>query len=224
MCVNYAPARRQLLRDIFGVEPPAGEWKAEAWPDYAAPIVRASHDHGALEAVVASFSMVPRSRLAPGVRYFPTANARVETIGQKTSFAKYWRAGQRCLIPAEAYFEPNWETGKAVRWQVRLASSEPFAIAGLWRAWPDGAISFTMPTLNADSHPVLKRFHRPGEEKRAVVILPRESWGDWLEAADAEFARALLHLLPPDQLAADPAPALPRVKPSSPAATNLTLL
>ncbi len=25
MCVNYAPVQRQILRDIFGVEPPPGE-------------------------------------------------------------------------------------------------------------------------------------------------------------------------------------------------------
>jgi hypothetical protein len=41
MCTNYAPVQRQLLRDVFGVEPPLAEWKPETWPDYAAPIVRA---------------------------------------------------------------------------------------------------------------------------------------------------------------------------------------
>jgi hypothetical protein len=29
-----------------------------------------------------------------------------------------------------------------------------------------------MPTLNADSHPLMKRFHKPGDEKRGIVILP----------------------------------------------------
>ncbi|AQV94739.1 hypothetical protein BJN34_12700 [Cupriavidus necator] len=44
MCTNYAPVQRQILRDIFGVEPPPTEWKSETWPDYAAPIVRADGD------------------------------------------------------------------------------------------------------------------------------------------------------------------------------------
>jgi len=84
MCVNYAPVQRQLLRDVFGVEPPDAEWRVDAWPDYPAPIVRAAAD-GSREAVMGSFSMVPKGRIPPGVRYFPTANARTETIGKLSS-------------------------------------------------------------------------------------------------------------------------------------------
>ncbi|WP_454734330.1 SOS response-associated peptidase [Cupriavidus pauculus] len=211
MCVNYAPIQRQVLRDIFGVEPPAGDWKAEAWPDYAAPIVRTAED-GAREAVVGSFSMVPKGRIPPGVRYYPTANARIETIGKLSSFAKHWKAGQLCLIPATAFYEPNWETGKAVRWKIGLPGGEPFAIAGLWRAWPDGAVSFTMPTLNADAHPLMKRFHKPGDEKRGVVVLPREDWDEWLACRDPEVARTFLRLMPADALVSEPAPPPPRAK------------
>lgn len=111
MCVNYAPVQRQVLRDIFGVEPPPGEWKAEAWPDYAAPIIRANAD-GDREAVLGTFSMVPKGKIAPGVRYYPTANARMETIGKLNSFAKHWKAGQFCLIPTTGFYEPNWETAR----------------------------------------------------------------------------------------------------------------
>ncbi|NUA27025.1 SOS response-associated peptidase family protein, partial [Cupriavidus basilensis] len=57
-------------------------------------------------------------------------------------FAGPWQAGQLCLIPATNFYEPNYESGKAVRWRVGLKDDEPFAIAGLWRAWPDGALSF----------------------------------------------------------------------------------
>jgi hypothetical protein len=46
---------------------------------------------------------------------------------------------------------------------------------GLWRAWeePDGppSLSFTMLTINADEHPLMKRFHKPEDEKRSVGIL-----------------------------------------------------
>ncbi|PLP98016.1 SOS response-associated peptidase family protein [Cupriavidus pauculus] len=115
-------------------------------------------------------------------------------------------------LPATAFYEPNWETGKAVRWKIGLPGGEPFAIAGLWRAWPDGAVSFTMPTLNADSHPLMKRFHKPGDEKRGVVLLPREDWEDWLHCRDPEVARTMLRLLPAEQLVAEPAPVLPRAK------------
>jgi putative SOS response-associated peptidase YedK len=50
------------------------------------------------------------------------------------------------------------------------------AIASLWDRWTDpvtGKIvtSFTMLTVNADQHPVMKQFHKPGDEKRSVVVL-----------------------------------------------------
>lgn len=210
MCVNYAPVQRQILRDIFGVEPPAGEWRSEAWPDYPAPIIRRAGDSDARESVLASFSMVPKKAIPPGTRYFPTANARVETIGKLRSFAPHWRACQFALLPATAFFEPNWESGKAVRWKIGLPGGEPFAIAGLWRTWPDGAVSFTMPTLNADGHPLLQRFHKPESEKRGVVVLPRDDWEEWLTCRDPEVATTLLRLFPADQLVAEPAPVPPR--------------
>jgi putative SOS response-associated peptidase YedK len=71
-------------------------------------------------------------------------------------------------LPATGFYEPNWETGKAVRWRIGLPDGEPFAIAGLWRTWPDGAVSFTMPTLNADSHLLMQRFHKP--EMRSAAL------------------------------------------------------
>ncbi|MGO4332925.1 SOS response-associated peptidase [Cupriavidus sp. 2TAF22] len=205
MCVNYAPIQRQVLRDIFGIEPPPAEWKAETWPDYPAPIIRAT-EGGGRECAVASFSMVPKAKIPPGARYYPTANARFETIGKLSSFAKHWKAGQLCLIPATSFYEPNWETGKAVRWRISMADGEPFAIAGLWRTWPDGAISFTMPTLNADSDPLMRRFHKPGDEKRGIVVLPRDTWADWLSCRDPEIARTFLRLLPAELMDAEPAP------------------
>ncbi|WP_244789384.1 SOS response-associated peptidase family protein [Cupriavidus pauculus] len=208
MCVNYAPVQRQILRDIFGVEPPPGEWRSEAWPDYPAPIIRRANDSDAWESVLASFSMVPKKAIPSGTRYFPTANARVETIGQLRSFAPHWRACQFALIPATAFFEPNWETGKAVRWKIGLPHDEPFAIAGLWRAWPDGAIS-------SENHPLMKRFHKPGDEKRSVVLLPRAEWEDWLTCRDPERARTFLQLYPAESLIAEPAPMPPRTRKST---------
>ncbi|WP_347232482.1 SOS response-associated peptidase family protein [Paraburkholderia sp. RAU2J] len=58
------------------------------------------------------------------------------------------------------------------------------AITGLWRAWEqaDGppTLSFTMLTVNADEHPLMRRFHKPGDEKRGVVIIRADAYSDWL--------------------------------------------
>jgi putative SOS response-associated peptidase YedK len=59
-------------------------------------------------------------------------------------------------------------------------------LAGLWSTWrsPSGEQieSFTMLTINADSHGLMRRFHKPEDEKRMIVILPPERYDDWLRA------------------------------------------
>jgi putative SOS response-associated peptidase YedK len=61
----------------------------------------------------------------------------------------------------------------------------PLGIAGIYRKWrhPDGRelFTFAMLTVSAEGHPIYSRFHKPGDEKRMVVILDREDYGEWLQ-------------------------------------------
>ncbi|MNL88253.1 hypothetical protein D3C87_2178520 [compost metagenome] len=58
----------------------------------------------------------------------------------------------------------------------------------------------------------MKRFHKPGDEKRGIVILPPSDWDEWLSCRDPEHARAFLRLYPAESLIAEPAPMPPRVR------------
>jgi putative SOS response-associated peptidase YedK len=158
--------------------------------------------------------MVPRKFIPPGVKAFDTMNARSESVGQKTSFRIAWNKLQLALIPCRRFYEPDYETGKAVRWRIGMADGSPLAIAGLWREWKDLAdgsmsTSFTMLTVNADEHPLMKRFHRPGAEKRSVVIVPPTEYEDWLNCKSTDEARSFLRLHPAEAMHAEPFP-LPR--------------
>ncbi|MDF7120856.1 SOS response-associated peptidase family protein, partial [Escherichia coli] len=125
-----------------------------------------------------------------------------------------WKAGQLCLVPARSIFEPNYEADpiKSTRYRIWLKDQADFAIAGLWRSWDartDGlraGFSFTMLTVNAEHHAVLRRMHKPGKEKRGVVMLPREHWDDWLTCRDPERARTFLTLYPAERMDTAPAP------------------
>ena len=212
MCNNYIPVQANLLCDVYGVEPPPLDYPPETWPDYAAPIIMGNGD-GARQALVGTFGMVPKTRIPPGVAKVDTTNARSETVGEKRSFSGPWRKGQLCLVPATSFYEPNYEAGpKSVRWRIWLKDEPEFAMSGLWRDWPDGALSFTMLTINSDKHPLMNRFHAPGKEKRMIVIVPRAEWDDWLTCQDPERARSFMRPYPPELMDAEPAPRAPRAK------------
>lgn len=82
----------------------------------------------------------------------------------------------------------------------RDGPGEPFAVVGLYRQWEedDGtrSHSFTQLTINADDHPFMKRFHRQGEKKRSLVIVPASGYDEWLGCKDREHARTYLQPYP----------------------------
>lgn len=175
MCANYRPASREALSAL--PLPPPGFGYAEAYPGSVVPVVT---NFAPRQWVPAIFGLVPA--WAHDLKIIrSTYNARAETLGEKPSFRHAWQHGQLCIIPAEVLFEPCYETGKSVRWAIKRADGKPMGIAGLWERKEDEAgeahWSMTMLTINADGHPLMQRFHKPGDEKRSVVILPDEAWG-----------------------------------------------
>ncbi|MFC4484305.1 SOS response-associated peptidase [Cupriavidus campinensis] len=151
-------------------------------------------------------------KFPPGVRKYDTSNARSETVGEKRSFSGAWKASQLCLVPATAIYEPNYEAGpKAVNYRIWLSTAPAFGIAGLWRTWQDGSLSFTLLTVNSDRHALMNRMHKPGDEKRSVVIVAPGEWDAWLNCRKPEEARSFLRLFPAEQMTAAAAPRAPRI-------------
>jgi hypothetical protein len=68
--------------------------------------------------------------------------------------------------------------------------------------------------VNAAEHPLMSRFHKPGDEKRSVVIVPPTGYADWLACKSADEARSFLQLYPAEGMHAEAFP-LPRRKPKS---------
>ena len=227
MCANYLPSRPERLHHQFGVAPLHHVTGKEAFPGYLAPIVRLADDGSQTrECVDACFGLVPAWADLKLARH--TYNARTETVAEKPSFRSAFRKRQFCIVPAEAIFEPNYESGKAVRWKVSGDAGEDLGIAGIWDWRPHGGpddrplVSFSMLTINADNHPLLQRFHKPGDEKRMVVILEPGQYDAWLHA-DAEAAHSFFTAYPAEKLHAAPAPKV-SLRKASPKPENLPLL
>lgn len=127
-------------------------------------------------------------------------NARSETVPEKPSFRRAFR-GQRCLIPADGFYEWKREDGGKQPYYFRMEEGRPFAFAGLWESWEkgEGALrSCAILTTRAGS--VLEGIH-----DRMPVILPPGSYDAWLDPeAEKEELTALLVPYPGDDLEAYP--------------------
>lgn len=204
MCSHYESVKNhQILRSHFKIENIPEGGKDDIWPGYLGAFIRKptsvhadSHAFTQNELLLGSFGLIPHWATDTKIAR-STYNARSESVADKPSFRDAWRTSRHCIIPAEAIYEPDWRSGKAVPARISRVDSKPLGIAGLWSAWqsPKGETihSFTMLTINADAHPFMCQFHKPTDEKRMVVILHDDQHDSWLNASineSKEFLRA----------------------------------
>lgn len=225
MCANYVPVRSaDRLLTFFGVSRTRDEVALDVFPSGLSPLIRLASNDGTTppELIVhdAIFRFVP-DFIAKVDWARKTFNARSETLDTKPTYAPAWRAGQRCIIPAEGFYEPRYENGKSVRWAFNLPEGVPMGIAGIYKPWktPDGREMFgmSMLTVNADDHPLMNQFHAPDDEKRMVVILDPSKYSDWLSCPVSEAKKYFKQWRKP--LDAYPAPLPPRAAKASSAST-----
>ena len=143
-------------------------------------IRRARDDAGySRELVVGRWGLIPWFSKTADIK-FSTNNARSEELASKASFKDPWARGQRCIIPADWFDEPNWESGRNVWWRFHRVDGAPWGLAGLWGSWTDRSTgevieSYTLLTINADHHPVMRRMHKAEVDEGRVGYLDRQS-------------------------------------------------
>lgn len=132
-------------------------------------------------------------------------NARAETVSEKPSFRESF-AQRRCLIAADGFYEWRMEDGRKQPFRIGMKGGLPFAFAGLWESWTalaDGAgiaageTVETVTIVTTAANDKLRPIHA-----RMPVILPREAYGKWLDAAnDRNSLLALLRPYPVEPMA-----------------------
>ena len=210
MCTRYvSPEAAAIERQWHVGRSQPWRWPEtpiDMFPGYQGPIIRAARDstEPQRELMGAQWNLIPWFAKTPKLKY-ATCNARSEELTDKASYKLPWARGQRCIIPAAVFFEPNWESGKHMRWAFERTDGEPWGLAGLWNTWIDKATgeihdSYTMLTLNADAHPLMNRMHKPDpkrlphmQDKRSVIPIELEHVDAWLFGT-VEVAAALLKL------------------------------
>ena len=217
-----------LYPDAFHVAAPVCALGREVWPRQPGVFIRAAQAEDSEEAqeaadadkpprelvsrelVVGQFGLVPRwvkSASDAKLRSTKLVNARSETVTTSSNFRDAWLDGQRCVVPMMAFMEDDWRSGKAVPTRIARVDGKPMGVAGLWEGWTGAEgeviISFTLLTVNANSHALMSRYQQPGNEKRMLAILNEGAADAWLSTRP-EKAREFMRAYPANWLTANP--------------------
>lgn len=232
MSTHYESVHSALLYpDAFHVAAPALAVGREVWPRQPGVFIRAAqaqeaeeHEEAekaadadmppreppARELVAGQFGLVPRwvkSASDAKLRSTKLVNARSETVTTSSNFRDAWLAGQRCIVPMRAFMEDDWRSGKAVPTRIVKVDGKPMGVAGLWESWTGAEgeviVSYTLLTVNANSHALMSRYQQPGNEKRMLVILNEGAYDAWLSTRP-EKAREFMRAYPANWLTANP--------------------
>ena len=205
-------------REVFGVELPTDATERHMWPRKIGHFIRAvppAPGAGAdaapeREVVAGQWGLVPhwvKSASDAKLRSPKLIHAKAETVSTTRAFHDAWIKGQRCIVPMAAFFEDDWREGKARPTRISRIDGQPMGAAGLWASWtgPEGdtIVSFTLLTLNANNHALLRRYQQPGSEKRMPVILNEGAYGAWLSVR-LEKAKEFMRQYSASWLAANP--------------------
>jgi putative SOS response-associated peptidase YedK len=215
-----------LYAEAFGVASPEKLPGKEVWPrqqglfirkaaaaatepDAQAPADVVPTNPLVLELAHGQFGLVPtwvKSASDAKLRSTKLAVTRFETMSTSTNSRDAWLKGQRCIIPMQAFLEDDWRSGKGVPTRIARVDGKPMGVAGLWERWTkDGEeiTSFTLLTVNANSHALMNRYGQNGNEKRMPAILNEGAWSAWL-TAPLDKAREFMRAYPTNLLLANP--------------------
>lgn len=197
MCVQYlSTVNIDWVKSHFDLDLPISS-AHDVFPTYPGPIVLKSHNTQRTAIGLARFGLIPSWAKDEDFGR-KTYNARTETVNEKPSYKQAWSKRHYALALADAFYEPCYESGKAVRSKITQSNGEPMAIASIWDTWTEPEtdeliVSFSMLTIAAEHHPILSRCHKPEDEKRTVVPLHPKLFDAWLNATP-ETAREILSL------------------------------
>lgn len=122
---------------------------------------------------------------------YATFNAKAETIDTTASFRGAWKAGRRCLVVTDGFYE--WRKGDRQPFAVARRKGALTVMAGLWEEWtsPSAETIASCTVITTDANDLVAPLHN-----RMPVILAEKDWPLWLGEVPTT-AQALKALLVP---------------------------
>ncbi|MCX8080449.1 MAG: SOS response-associated peptidase [Bacteroidia bacterium] len=143
----------------------------------------------------AHWGLIPPRAKDEEIRKY-TLNARSETLQQKPAFKSCIQ--NRCLIPADGFYEWKWldEKGKKKeKYLLKVGEGALFAFGGLWSDWADsktGEIIRTFTILTMAANELMSEIHN--SKKRMPLVFEPEEGLRWLGGIDSVISAELVPL------------------------------
>jgi putative SOS response-associated peptidase YedK len=201
MCGRYTfTFDAKSLAEAFGMVPPGFDIVKGYNIAPGQHIVIVRPEKGKRAADLALWGLIPGWVKDPSTAHSPI-NARAETITEKATFRSAFKK-KRCIVPASGFYEWKAE-GKAKQpFYIHPTDGDLFAFAGLMedRKGPVGEVLVSTCIITTEPNALMAGIHN-----RMPVILPKDSWGLWLDpASEVGEVQPLLIPYPDELMAAHP--------------------
>ena len=132
---------------------PAPNWRP-SWniaPTQDMLVVVRVAETGARTPQIMHWGLIP-SWSKEGKLKYPTFNAKAETVDTLASFRGAWKAGRRCLVVTDGFYE--WRKGDKQPFAIARAKGKLTIIAGLRETWrsPAGETIKSCTVITTDSN------------------------------------------------------------------------
>ena len=128
---------------------------------------------------------------------YATFNAKGETVATAPAFRGAWKAGRRCLVVVDGFYE--WRKTDKQPFAIGKAGGKLVVMAGLWETWRSeaGEMIASCTVITTDANAVVAPIHN-----RMPVILVEPEWPIWLGESLAGLGelKALFRPYPGDDL------------------------
>ena len=198
MCGRFSlQASEKKIRQAFHLQHalPAGLGpRYNIAPSQQIPIIRDTDKGHELKLV--KWGLIPHWSKEPDTKY-ATINARRESVAEKPSYRKAFKT-QRCLIPANGFYEWKVINGHKVPHYFSMRSGEVFAFAGMWDRWEgDENTLESCSIIVMPANEIIKPVHQ-----RMPAIIAPAHYDLWLDTriTEKDEIMAYLNSAPSNQL------------------------
>lgn len=185
MCY-YVDAKltKKQIKDDFGVGYNGPDYEGSSFVNgFAHPNIPIILDDNPDEAILGNWGIIPPwAKNRDGQKM--TLNARIETIGEKSSFKA--SVNKRCLVLVNGFYEWKWLDAKGKekeKYYIQLDNGdEAFALGGIYNVWTDKETgeqltSFSIVTTEANE--LMAEIHNT--KHRMPMVLDKAIQEAWLD-------------------------------------------